>query len=132
MKNRDPQHTVNLKREVQSMIAQGIIVQGNSVLMVKQLVQRGDIVWNFPGGGIEENETPKGRTRYDVRITKLLHVKNEKYTYLAEVIGGKLFLDTAIESNQDIVEIAWTDLDDNEKFDSFTTPMLNLYLGEAG
>ncbi|BBH24566.1 hypothetical protein Back11_59110 [Paenibacillus baekrokdamisoli] len=41
------------------MIAQGIIVQGNSVLMVKQFVQRGDIVWNFPGGGIEENETPE-------------------------------------------------------------------------
>ncbi|NIK76500.1 8-oxo-dGTP pyrophosphatase MutT (NUDIX family) [Paenibacillus castaneae] len=122
------------------MIAQGIIVQGNSVLMVKQFVQRGDLVWNFPGGGIEDNETSeqacirevKEETGYDVRITKLLHEKNEKYTYLAEIIGGELFLDTVNEYNQDIVEIAWINLDDNDKFDSFTTPMLNLYLENAG
>ncbi|MGO4271081.1 NUDIX hydrolase [Paenibacillus sp. TAF58] len=122
------------------MIAQGIIIQGNSVLMVKQFVQRGDIVWNFPGGGIEESESPeeacvrevKEETGYVIQITKLLYELNGKYTYLAEIIGGKLFLDIENESNQDIIEIAWIDLDDNEKFDTITTPILNLYLKEEG
>ncbi|MFC4322963.1 NUDIX hydrolase [Litchfieldia salsa] len=41
------------------MISQAIIIKDNKLLMVKQYVQRGDIVWNFPGGGIERNETPE-------------------------------------------------------------------------
>ncbi|NBD25615.1 NUDIX hydrolase [Paenibacillus glycinis] len=120
------------------MIAQGIIVQSNSVLMVREIVDRGDIVWNFPGGGIDQNETPehacireiKEETGYDVRIRTLLHEKNEKYTYIAEINGGELFLDT--ENEQDIVEIAWINLNDNDKFDSITSPMLNLYLETVG
>jgi len=39
------------------MIAQAFIYENGKVLMVKQHVKRGDIVWNFPGGGIKENET---------------------------------------------------------------------------
>lgn len=41
------------------MISQAFVIDNDKVLMVKQFVQRGDIVWNFPGGGIEKDETPE-------------------------------------------------------------------------
>ena len=109
------------------------------MLMVKDRVDRGDIVWNYPGGAIEENETPeqacirevKEETGYDIRITKLLDATNGRYTYLAEIIGGELTLDTENESS--IVEIAWISWHDNQKFDAVTTPIRNLfYVEEAG
>ena len=116
------------------MIAQGIVIQENKVLMVRQFVERGDIVWNFPGGGIEADESPeqacirvKEETGFDIQITKLIHVKNEKYSFLAKIIGGELFLDSEKPYNEEILEVAWIDLDSHEKFDSFTRPILDLF-----
>ncbi|ELK40126.1 hypothetical protein BAG01nite_47560 [Brevibacillus agri] len=118
------------------MIAQGIIIRDDRVLMVKQYVERGDIVWNFPGGKMEENETPeqacirevKEETGYDIRITKQLHEESGKFTFVAELLGGELYLDNQNESNQDIIEVAWIRLDDHEKFDSYTLPLLRILL----
>jgi len=39
------------------MIAQAVIIHNGHLLMVQQYVERGDVVWNFPGGGVEEGET---------------------------------------------------------------------------
>jgi 8-oxo-dGTP diphosphatase len=116
------------------MISQALVIQENKILMVKQYVQRGDIVWNYPGGRLEESETPeqacirevKEETGYDVEIKRLLFKNSNKYTFLAIIIGGKLYLDLNNEANNDIIDVAWVSLDDRNKFDSFTAPLIKL------
>ncbi|MEC0264817.1 NUDIX hydrolase [Paenibacillus anseongense] len=116
------------------MIAEAIIIQNNVVLMVKQYVERGDIVWNFPGGGIKEGESPeqacirevREETGFDIQLKGLLKERNKKYSFIGEVVGGDLFLDTDNQDNLDIIEIAWIPLTELEKFDFITLPMLEL------
>jgi 8-oxo-dGTP pyrophosphatase MutT (NUDIX family) len=117
------------------MIAQAFIKKINKILMVRQYVERGDLVWNFPGGGIEAGETPEGtaireakeETGYDVRLIELLFSNGRKYTYVAEVIGGELRIDKDNPDNEDIIDVAWVDIDDVEKWDNFTLPILEMY-----
>lgn len=117
------------------MISQALIIKNNKVLMVKQYVQRGDLVWNFPGGGIEEDETPeqacirevKEETGYNVRIIKLLFQSDKKYSYLAEITGGNLHLDKNLAVNEDLVEVKWVSLLETEIFDNYTKPILEIF-----
>lgn len=117
------------------MISQGFVIQENMVLMVQQHVQRGDIVWNFPGGGIHKGETPeeacireiKEETGYEVNIKELLYTESTKFTYLVEIVGGKMFVDKSIEDNEDILAVSWVSIEDENKWDHITLPILDLF-----
>ncbi|CAG7652746.1 RNA pyrophosphohydrolase [Paenibacillus solanacearum] len=116
------------------MISQGIIIKDNKVLMVRQYVERGDIVWNFPGGGINNNESPeeacirelKEETGYEVMIEKLINKTGEKYTYKAKIIGGELELNKENPDNDDLIDIDWVSLEDETRFDKITKPIIEI------
>lgn len=117
------------------MISQGFVLKDNMVLMVQQHVQRGEIVWNFPGGGIHKGESPedacireiKEETGYEVKIKELLYTESTKFTYLVEIVGGKMFVDKSNEDNEDIIDVSWVSIDDKNKWDNITLPIFDLY-----
>lgn len=76
-----------------------VIVDDGKVALIKRVNDRG-VYYLFPGGGVDEGETPadaavreaKEELGLDVRVTGLLAVVtsrgNEQYYYAAEVTGG--------------------------------------------
>ena len=117
------------------MLSQAVIIQNQHVLMVRQYVRNGNIVWTFPGGKVEESESPemacireaKEETGYDIKIRELLTVQKQKYTFVAEIIGGELYLDLSNPDNHEIIEIAWVPIDNASYFDVQTKPILMYY-----
>lgn len=117
-----------------AMIAQAVILYENHLLMVRQYVKRGDIVWNFPGGGVERHETPeegcirevREETGLEVLQLELLHVEKDKYTYLIKHIRGNIYLDKDNPDNDDILEVKWISLQEKSVFDSYTLPIVKM------
>jgi 8-oxo-dGTP diphosphatase len=121
------------------MISQVLIFnEKNEVLIVKQYVQQGDIVWNFLGGQVEKCESReeacirevKEETGYSISIKKILLKTDNKCTFLAEVISGSLELDQTISDNADIIDNAWISLSDDEKWDNHTLFIIHHFISE--
>jgi 8-oxo-dGTP diphosphatase len=114
------------------MNSQGVLIQNNHILMVKQYVQRGDIVWTFPGGGIEEGETPeeacirelKEETGFTIKVLKLIDTTKENYIFMVEILSGTLFLDKMNKDNDDIIDVDWISLNEDDMFDNYTRPTI--------
>jgi ADP-ribose pyrophosphatase YjhB (NUDIX family) len=117
------------------VIAQAFVIKNDKVLMVRQHVERGAIVWNFPGGGIEEGETPehaclrelKEETGYTGSLRALLFRNESKYTFMVEIESGDLFVDHSLKDNEDVLEAAWVSIHDKTKWDDYTRPLLERY-----
>lgn len=121
------------------MISQALILKDDKILMVRQCVKRGDIVWNYPGGGIEANETPeqacirevKEETGLIVKELELIHeTDKKKYTYYVKSFEGNISLDKNLQGNEDIVEVKWIGIDEHDYFDPYTRPMLEHLLSK--
>ncbi len=114
------------------MLAQGVVIHDGKVLLVKQKVKRGDIVWNYPGGGVEPGETFEQacirevleETGYTVRIIKPLIQRKEKQAFLCELISGTL----TIEDDEDILDVRWIDLKDDRYFDDVSRPVVEMMI----
>ncbi|MDI9885935.1 NUDIX hydrolase [Streptomyces sp. HNM0645] len=98
-------------------ISAAIIVHGGRVLMVRRRVSEGELMWQFPAGGIEEGESPEEaavretleETGLEVKALRLLgqrvHPKTGRemsYT-AAEVVAGEAHVGDADELDA----VAW-------------------------
>lgn len=114
------------------MLAQGVVISDGKVLLVKQKVKRGDIVWNYPGGGVKPGETFEQacirevleETGYTVKIIKPLIQRKEKQAFLCELISGTL----TIEDDEDILDVRWIDLQDDMYFDDVSRPVVEMVI----
>lgn len=98
-------------------ISAAIIVDGGRVLMIRRRVSEGELMWQFPAGGIETGETPEQaavretleETGLTVEAIKLLgervHPKTGRlmsYTACSLLEGEAIVGDT-----EEIAEVAW-------------------------
>lgn len=98
-------------------ISAGIIVQGDRVLMVRRRVKEGELMWQFPAGGIEAGESPEQaavretqeETGLTVEAVKVLgdrvHPKTGRlmhYVACAPISG-----EAHVADDEELAEVAW-------------------------
>lgn len=98
-------------------ISTAIITSGGRVLMIRRRVAEGDLSWAFPGGVIEQGETPEQaavretaeEVGLEVKATRILgdrvHPKSGHHmTYVAcELVSGEAHVADA----EELAEVEW-------------------------
>lgn len=117
----------------------GIVQRGEYVLVVRRKHSEGKLLWQFPGGTVEEGETfedavireLKEETGINAKVVKNLGERIHPYTkkymvYIAcEYINGELHI-----SDEDLDKVEWVKQKNLEKY--FSTPIYEAvaeYLG---
>jgi 8-oxo-dGTP diphosphatase len=101
----------------QPVVSMAIIAHEGAVLMIRRRMAEGELLWAFPGGAVEEGETPEEAAVREVAEEVGLTVEAEKVlgervhpktgramTYTAcTVLGGE----PAVLDEDEIAEVAW-------------------------
>jgi 8-oxo-dGTP pyrophosphatase MutT (NUDIX family) len=109
------------------MFSHAVIIRDTKFLLVKQF-KFGRVFWSFPGGRIEEGESPeqacirevKEETGYDVKINKLVYQIEDEHYFLIDIIGGDFRLE------HKLLDYAWVSKEEHDKWDKVTFPIIQL------
>lgn len=106
----------------QPVVSMAIIAHEGAVLMIRRRQKEGELLWAFPGGAVEDGETPEEAAVREVAEEVGLTVAAEKalgervhpktgrtmtYTVCSVVEGEPVVLD-----EEEIAEVAWVKLDE--------------------
>jgi 8-oxo-dGTP diphosphatase len=108
--------------ETQQAISTAIITHEGRVLMVRRRQQEGKLLWAFPGGGIEDGETPEQAAVREVAEEVALEVKGVRVlgarihpqtgadmTYVVcETVAGE----ARVKDAEELAEVAWITLEE--------------------
>jgi 8-oxo-dGTP diphosphatase len=98
-------------------ISTAIITDKDRVLMIRRREREGKLLWAFPGGGIEDGETPEQaavretaeEVDLEVKVVRALgervHPQTGRHmSYVAcEVVGGE----ARVADEEELAEVAW-------------------------
>jgi 8-oxo-dGTP diphosphatase len=106
----------------QPVVSMAIIAHDGAVLMIRRRQKEGELLWAFPGGAVEEGETPEEAAVREVAEEVGLTVVAEKVlgdrihpktgramVYTACTVEGG---DLSVLDEDEIAEVAWVKHDD--------------------
>ncbi|QIP87607.1 NUDIX hydrolase [Streptomyces sp. Tu 2975] len=128
--------------QTEQPISTAIITDGGRVLMIRRREREGKLLWAFPGGGIEQGETPEQAAVRETQEEVGLEVKavrtlgdrvhpqtGRHMTYVAcEVVAGEAF----VADEEELAEVSWIRLEDIPTYVPWGLfPQVQAYLDET-